>query len=124
MFAIAAIELYCEAFPEKTEMLEWLLRPKRRHTLLTELGRVAQPKSDQNGAFHWRERDVSGLIQAALELAETRPAAKPGVAMVRDFRRRHRDPAAGKRPGPVDGGAPAGQASRCAREDSNQRPAD
>ena len=46
MFAIAALEHFCEAYPEKEATLAWLLRPKRRHALLTELGRVAQPRSD------------------------------------------------------------------------------
>ena len=40
MFAVAVLEHYCEAYPEKAETLGWLLWPKRRHTLLTELGRV------------------------------------------------------------------------------------
>ena len=46
MFAVAVLEHYCEAYPEKAETLGWLLRPKRRHALLTELGRVAHPRSD------------------------------------------------------------------------------
>ena len=50
MFAIAVLEHYCEAYPEMAETLDWLPRPKRRHALLTELGRIAQPASDANGA--------------------------------------------------------------------------
>jgi hypothetical protein len=88
MFAIAALEHYCEAYPEKAETLSWLLWPKRRHALLTELGRMAQPKSDGSGELRWSEEDVSRLVQAALELADTRPSTKAGVAMVRDARRR------------------------------------
>ena len=87
MFAIAALEHFCEAYPEKAMTLAWLLRPKRRHTLLTELGRVAQPRSDAAGALSWSETDVSRLITAALAVAEARPSTKVGVAMIRDFRR-------------------------------------
>jgi hypothetical protein len=90
MFAIAVLEHYCEAYPEKAESLDWLLRPKRRHALLTELGRIAQPASDANGALRWNEDDVSRLVQVALELAEARPPTKAGVAMMRDLRRRIR----------------------------------
>ena len=54
MFAIAALEHFCEAYPEKERTLAWLLTPKRRHTLLTELGRVAQPRSDAAGALSWQ----------------------------------------------------------------------
>jgi len=87
MFAIAALEHFCEAYPEKEKTLAWLLRPKRRHTLLTELGRVAQPRSDAAGALSWREPDVSRLVAAALTVAQARPSTKVGVAMIRDFRR-------------------------------------
>jgi hypothetical protein len=90
MFAIAVLEHYCEAYPEEADTLGWLLRPRRRHALLTELGRVAQPKSDASGALRWSEDDVSRLVEAALELAEARPSTKAGVAMLRDARRRHR----------------------------------
>jgi hypothetical protein len=89
MFAVVAIELFCEAYPEKAAPLYWLLRPKRRHALLSELGRVAQPKSDEQGVLRWSERDVSRLIHAALEIAETKPSTKAGVAMIRDLRRRY-----------------------------------
>ena len=90
MFAIAVLEHYCEAYPEKAATLGWLLRP-RRHALLTELGRVARPKSDAGGALRWNEDDVSRLIEAAHDLAEARPSTKAGVAMMRDLRRRQRD---------------------------------
>jgi hypothetical protein len=90
MSAVAAIELYREAFPEKGAPLEWLLAPRRRHTLLSELGRVAQPRSDVHGALEWSEEDVARLIRAALEIAEVRPSTKVGVAMIRDLRRQHR----------------------------------
>ena len=66
MFAIAALEHFCEAYPEKEATLAWLLRPKRRHALLTELGRVAQPRSDAHGGLSWSEADVSRLIATAL----------------------------------------------------------
>lgn len=89
-FAIVAIELYCEAYPEKAATLDWLLRPRRRHVLLSELGRVAQPKSDEQGVLRWNERDVSRLIRAALEIAETTPSTKAGAAMIRDLRGRYR----------------------------------
>lgn len=90
MFAIAAIELYCEAYPEKAATFDWLLRPRRRHALLSELGRVAQPKSDEQGVLRWSERDVSRLIHLALEIAEAKPSTKVGVAMIRDLRQRYR----------------------------------
>jgi hypothetical protein len=88
MFAIAALEHFCEAYPEKEATLAWLLRPKRRHALLTELGRVAQPRSDTGGGLSWSEVDVSRLISTALTVAEARPSTKAGVAMIRDIRRR------------------------------------
>ena len=88
MFAIAVLEHYCEAYPEEAGTLGWLLRPRRRHALLTELGRVAQPKSDASGALRWSEESVSRLVQAALEVASARPSTKEGVATLRD-RRRH-----------------------------------
>jgi hypothetical protein len=87
MFAVAAIEHYCEAFPEKALRLRWLLKPRRRHTLLSELGRVAQPRSGAKGDLHWTEREVSTLIEIALEVAEKQPSTKEGVAMVRALRR-------------------------------------
>lgn len=87
MFAIAVLEHFCEAYPEKEATLAWLLRPKRRHALLTELGRVGQPRSDARGGMSWSEADVSRLITAALAVAEARPSTKAGVAMIRDIRR-------------------------------------
>ena len=87
MFAIAALEHFCEAYPEKEATLAWLLRPKRRHALLTELGRVAQPRSDAHGGLSWSEADVSRLIATALTVADERPSTKAGVAMIRDIRR-------------------------------------
>lgn len=89
MFALAVIEHYCEAFPESAQPLEWLLRP-RRHSLLSELGRVAQPRSGDNGELRWTERDVASLIEIALELAERRPSTKEGIAMIRERRKRSR----------------------------------
>jgi len=85
MFAIVVIEHYCEAFPESASTLRWLLQP-RRHSLLSELGRLAQPKSDENGGLRWAERDVDLLVRAAHDLAEQRPSTKDGVAMVRRMR--------------------------------------
>ena len=58
----------------------------RRYSLLSELGRVAQPKSDENGELRWTERDVDLLIRAALEVAEKRPSTKDGIAIVRAIR--------------------------------------
>ena len=86
-FAVAVIELFCEAYPEKAVPLNWLLSPRRRHVLLSELGRVAQPKSDDQSVLLWNERDVSRLINAAFQIAEAKPTTKAGVAMIRDLRR-------------------------------------
>jgi hypothetical protein len=85
-FAVAAIELFREAYPEKAALLDWLLAP-RRHVLLSELGRVAQPTSDDEGVLMWNERDVSRLIAFAFQIAEAKPTTKAGVAMIRDLRR-------------------------------------
>jgi hypothetical protein len=90
MFAIAAIEHYCEAFPENAPALEWLFKPRRRHTLLSELGRLANPSSGKDGQLRWNGADVSKLIRAAHEIAELRPSTKEGVAMLRARRRRLR----------------------------------
>jgi hypothetical protein len=87
MFAVATLEHYCEAFPEKAERLRWYLRPRLRHTLLTELGRIARPRSTPTGALVWAEQDVARLIEAALELAELRPPTKEGVRRLRAARR-------------------------------------
>lgn len=96
MFAVAAIEHFREAYAEKAAVLDWLLEP-RRHTLLTELGRVAQPRSDGHGGLRWNERDVSRLISAALEVAEAKPPTKDGVAMIRALRRHDRGASTAKR---------------------------
>lgn len=87
MFAVAAIELFREAYPEKGAPLEWLLEPHRRHTLLTELGRTARPRSDAGGGLAWSEEDVSELIRVALEIAELKPSTKLGVARIRALRK-------------------------------------
>jgi hypothetical protein len=86
-FAIATIELFREAYPKAAAPLDWLISPRRRHTLLSELGRVAQPKSDEQGVLLWSERDVSRLIHVAFQIAEAKPATKAGVAMIRHLRR-------------------------------------
>lgn len=86
MFAIATLEHYCEAFPEKAETLSWYLRPRRRHTLLTELGRIARPRSNAAGVLTWEHDGVERLVEAALELAERRPTTKDGVARLRATR--------------------------------------
>jgi hypothetical protein len=87
MFAVAAIEHYCEAFPENAATLSWFFSPRRRHTLLTELGRIGRPRSGANGSLSWSEGDVARLISAALELARDRPTTKAGVAHLRTLRR-------------------------------------
>jgi hypothetical protein len=89
-FAVVAIELFSEAYPEQASKLSWFLAPTMRHTLLSELGRIAQPRSNVNGVLSWSEHDVTRLIHAALEIAEARPPTKAGVAMIRDLRRRYR----------------------------------
>ena len=76
MFAIAVLEQYLEAFPEKAQRLSWLFTPRRRHALLTEVGRIAQPHSDSGGGLRWNEVDVSRLVDAAFLLAEVRPSTK------------------------------------------------
>ena len=97
-FAVAAIELYCEAHPEDSEPLSWLFTPDLRHSLLSELGRVGEPRSDENGVLEWSARDVNRLIHAALEISEVRPSTKVGVAMIRDLRRRYRESEAEPKP--------------------------
>jgi hypothetical protein len=87
MFAVAAIELYREAFPESGTGLDWLLFPRRRHTLLTELGRIAKPTSDSRGSLRWNENDVTHLIAVALEIAHAKPSTKEGVARIRAIRK-------------------------------------
>jgi hypothetical protein len=90
MFAVAAIEHYCEAHPDKAAQLNWLLEPTRRHVLLSELGRIAQPRSDEQGQLRWDDGDVTRLIRAALEISERKPPTRAGVALIRDLRRRYR----------------------------------
>ena len=90
-FAVAAIELYREAYPEKAAPLTWFLTPRRRHVLLSELGRVAGPKSDDQGVLVWAEREVSRLIHVAFQIAEAKPSTKAGIAMIRGLRRSARD---------------------------------
>jgi len=87
MFAVAAIELFQEAYPEQAASLDWLMTP-RRHSILSELGRVAQPRSDGNGGLVWSEADVSRLVSVALDIAEAKPSSKVGVATIREYRRR------------------------------------
>ena len=87
MFAVAAIELFQEAYPDKGAPLAWFLQPHRRHTLLTELGRTARPRSDAGGGLTWSEEHVSELIRVALEIAELKPSTKRGVAMIRALRK-------------------------------------
>jgi hypothetical protein len=90
-FAVTAIELYREAHPEEGAPLEWLLMPTRRYSLLSELGRVAEPRSDDDDRLRWRGDDVNRLIRIALEIAEAKPTTKAGVAMIRELRRGHPD---------------------------------
>jgi hypothetical protein len=87
-FAVNAIELYREAYPERAAPLGWLLEPAPRHSLLTELGRVARPRSGEEDDLEWSAPDVLRLISAAFLVAERRPTAKAGVTMIRDLRRR------------------------------------
>ena len=92
MFATAVIEQYCEAFSEKADVLSWYFSPKRRHTLLTELGRIGRPRSHPNGVLTWSPEDVSHLIAAALEVAEAQPTTKVGVSYLRAARRSSAQP--------------------------------
>lgn len=91
-FAVAALELYGEAYPEEAAPLAWLLTPRPRHSLLSELGRVAQPRSGEHGELEWTASGVSRLIRAALVIAEARPTTKVGVQMLRDLRRGYPEP--------------------------------
>jgi hypothetical protein len=101
-FAMAVVELYREAHPEAGAPLEWLLSPSPRYSLLSELGRVAEPKSGDEDALEWSAPDVNRLIDAALEIAEAKPTTKVGVGMIRDLRRRYREdaPESKATPGP------------------------
>ena len=87
MFAVAALDQYREAFPEEGAALDWLLTPVRRHTLLTELGRIGRPRTDAHGVLTWDGRDVVRLVDTAFEVAFARPSTKAGVRMIRDARR-------------------------------------
>lgn len=89
-FAVAAIELYAEAYPTQATPLAWLVTPRPRHSLLSELGRVAQPTSDEQGELQWSADGVSRLIRAAFLIAEAKPPTKLGVAMLRELRRSDR----------------------------------
>jgi hypothetical protein len=89
------IEHYCEAFPDNAERLGWYFAPKVRHTLLTELGRIGRPRSDGRGGMTWNEEDVARMIEAALELAATKPTAKAGAATLRALRRPEPDSGSG-----------------------------
>jgi hypothetical protein len=93
-FAMAAIEHYRETHPEEGQSLEWLLRPAPRYSLLSELGRIAEPKSGQEDALEWSAPGVNRLIEAAFVISEAKPSTKAGVAMIRDIRRGHREQAA------------------------------
>ena len=93
-FAIAALELYREAYPETAAELAWLFDPNPRHSLLSELGRVAQPRSTDQGELEWGAREVSRLVRAAFIISEAKPTTKVGIAMLRDLRRRYRAEAA------------------------------
>ena len=90
-FALVAIELYREAHPEKSTALEWLVTPNPRYSLLSELGRVAEPKSGESDVLQWNAPDVNRLIHVALVIAEAKPTTKVGIEMIRDLRRRHRE---------------------------------
>lgn len=92
MFAVAVLEHYREAFPERAAELDWLLTPRRRHTLLSELGRIARPRSDRGGDLRWDDRDVARMVEAAFEIAARRPSTKDGVALLRRYRRGPRRP--------------------------------
>jgi hypothetical protein len=92
-FAVAALELYRESHPDAGAALEWLLAPMPRYSLLSELGRVAGPRSGDEGALQWDATHVNRLIEVALEIAEAKPTTKVGVSMIRDRRRQYRSAA-------------------------------
>jgi hypothetical protein len=87
-FAVAALELYRETHPKGGARLAWLLAPTPRHSLLTELGRVARPWSDDEGVLHWTAHDVARLVDVAFAVVEAKPSTKEGVAMIRALKRR------------------------------------
>ena len=86
-FALATLELYRETHPESGATLDWLLTPTPRHSLLTELGRVARPWSDEAGVLHWTADEVVRLVDIAIAVAEWKPSTKEGVALIRTLRR-------------------------------------
>ena len=90
-FALAAIEHYRAAFPVKGAALDWLVTPAPRYSLLSELGRIAQPRSGDEDALEWSAPGVNRLISVAREIALVQPSTKAGVAMIRELRRRHRE---------------------------------
>src|SRR5262249_43823506 len=75
MFAVAGSEHYSAAYPREAEPRKWLLGPKPRHILLSELGRLGRPASDDNGTLRYRAPDVSRLFRLALAATELRPEA-------------------------------------------------
>src|SRR5262245_60689465 len=91
MFATAVIEHYCAAFPERADELSWFFTPKVRHSLLTELGRIARPRSDGNGRLTWNDADVALMVEAALEVAATKPTTKAGTVALRSMRKSRPD---------------------------------
>lgn len=92
-FAVAAIELYQDAHPERRSALDWLLTPIPRYSLLSELGRIGEPRSGDEGSLRWSAPEVNRLIEVALEIAEAKPTTKAGVTMIRERRRRFRSAA-------------------------------
>lgn len=92
-FAVAVLELYREAHPDTAATLGWLLAPMPRYSLLSELGRVAEPRSSDSGSLEWSAQDVNRLIRVAFEIAEAKPSTKAGIALIRDRRRRYRSAA-------------------------------
>jgi hypothetical protein len=88
---MAAIEHFRQARPDEGAPLEWLLSPAPRYSLLSELGRIAEPRSGAEDALEWSAPGVNRLIDAALEIAYVKPSTKDGVSMIRDIRRRYRE---------------------------------
>lgn len=89
-FALAAIEQFRETHPQVGAPLGWLVSPPR-YSLLSELGRIAEPKSGDEDTLVWNAAGVNRLIAAALEVAETKPTTKSGVSLIREARRRYRE---------------------------------
>ena len=92
-FALVAIEHYREAFPVEGAELDWLLTPAPRYSLLSELGRIAEPKSGDENRLEWSAPGVNRLITVARQIARMKPSTKEGVAMIRELRRRYRESA-------------------------------